>query len=501
MNQKFKAVLCLLLALFLAVPLIGCKGDQKDPGQTEPPAAGTVAPNADDPYVNYPNELGIRNYEGKKFTIASVNVDPSSYFVLAAPEDYTGFSVSDAMYGRDQAIYENYGIEIEYVPYETGETLKSALNLSISGGMYVADMINSYLANSILPLFNAGQLYDINSIPLLNTDNPWWASYFAEGATYRDRLYYAAGMASGGGYFGTVYTMMCNLRLEKDVYLEDGSEMDIFELIQEGNWTLEAMDDIITDYTTNLDADPDISVYSDRLAFAHMRTAVTAGCHYVAAGGKFSTSDSDGSILVELESENSQNIIEKLASIFDKIEDNYNEQAYFNENKQVEAFTSGRALFFGNSITYADYLLQMDDDYAIIPCPKYNSSQEEYFSGINIHTSGYLAVPSNIQEPEFVGYTLEMLGYHTYYKVRPMVYDTILCLRLAKDPRQIKVIDEIYANLYVDLNFINDFAGSASVVENCILDADKNFVSDYGIVKPAIPLMIDRFEQDLILSK
>ena len=139
----------------------------------------------------------------------------------------------------------------------------------------------------------------------------------------------------------------------------------------------------------------------------------------------------------------------------------------------------------------------MKADYAIIPCPMGDSSQEDYFSGINSYSNGFLAFAGNITDVEFVEYAAEILGYESYYRVKPAVYDETLCLRLAKDPQQVAVMDTIFANLYVDLNYLNNFATSAGVVGDCIMDADKNFTTSINSVKIALPLVIAKFEKDM----
>jgi hypothetical protein len=200
-----------------------------------------------------------------------------------------GYEVHDALFKRDQNAFETFGIDVNYMTFpanDDGATLRDTLSPNLKGGTYICDMINSNLKNCILNLSTLGYLSDMNSMQWINTDHEWWASYFADGASYNNKLYYAAGMNVGGGYFATPYAMFCNTNLQRDVYLEDGTQMDIFTLVDEGNWTLNVMVDIITDYSRDTNGngfDPN----EDIMAYAHIRGGVTSSAQTIRMPSSF----------------------------------------------------------------------------------------------------------------------------------------------------------------------------------------------------------------------
>lgn len=500
MNNKTIRLLCLFLTFAsLFSMLIACK-DKDNTGASQ----NTAAANNGDEYAAYINEIGIKNYDGRDFVIATQNTDTASFFTLHPDEKgYMGYSVSDAMYSRDLKMEEAYGVHITYRLFgenDNGIELATMLGNTELLGTHTCDMITSNLSSSIITLQNQSSLYDIGDLPVVNSNMPWWSSYFWEGVSYNDSLYFVAGQAAGGGFFATPYVMICNLQLAQDVYMQDGeTTLDIFSMIENGEWTLENFEYIISDYTTDLNSDSEISVYQDRMAYAHCRSDVTALCHYVAAGMKLSTVDSDGNIDVLLGAD-AENMVERLGNAFDGIKDNFDEKAYFQDkpSQQMVAFKNNRALFFGNSMSYVDEITDMEANYAIIPCPKADTKQKDYFSGINTWTPGYIAFPGlcGDGDAEFVGYTAELLGYWSSVYVKPEVYDKVLCLRLAKDPRQMRIMDTIYDNLYVDLNYVKDFAKSASLIANCIMDTNQSFVGGRDSANLILPYEIDKFIRD-----
>ena len=510
MKKRF-GLLCLLLVLAMLCTSVLASCGKKNNGNGRDTGTGgdSVTVDEDDPWSTFPDQLGFRDFgdTGREFRIVTVEEDPGSFFALTCDREagQTGAAVTDAMFSRDTQMWEHYGIDVSYRTIGTkdgGIALRQSLMTSLLGGMDVCDMITSALSSSILDLYANGVLYDCYELPNVDMNRPWWASYFAEGASFRGSLYYAAGMASGGGFYGTPYSMICNLYLAREVYLEGSDEpIDIFDIVRSGDWTLDVFNEIIRDYSRNLDGQGEFSVYEDLMAYAHVRSNITAACHYIAAGGQFSTL-TDGEIGTDvLFRESTGNLVSRLADIFDGIKNNYNHDAFFNDGQQTKAFIDSRALFMGNSMTYVQNLTDMKQDYAIIPCPKADTSQQNYYSGINTWTVGFTAFPYNIADPDYIGYAVELLGFCSYYTVRPALYTSILCRRLAKDPRQVAIMDAIYEGLYVDLNYLNDFAGSAGVLESSIMDKSTVYTTRISAVRTGLTHDIEKFISDMSKSR
>ena len=490
MKTRIMRLLCLLLIPVIALVAVGCK-DKEDPTGSQP--INTPPINTD---VVFP--LEEKNWNGQQLTIATLNSDPMSFFTMLCGEEMTGYEVHDAIFQRDLVMYDRFGIDVYYQSYENpthsnGGNLLAPVHQAIKGNTFICDMINANLKGCILNLNSTNLLYDINSMPLIDMENAWWASYFAEGATYGNKLYYTAGMVAGGGFFATPYVMVCNTELQRDVYLEDGTQMDIFTLVDEGKWTISVMTDIVTDYSRILDGSrTEFDVALDRMAYCHAGGAIVGGCHFIGAGGKFCTTNEDGELDVynHMVTQSNQQLVRDLQNLFAAVEEG---NCYGKD--PGDPFGEGRALFTGNSMTLANGLIGVEYDYAIIPCPKSNNpAQTEYYSGVNTWTPGFTAYASNLSNVEFVAYASEALGWLSYIKVRPEVYDATLCLRLVReDDRQISIMDEIYANLYIDLNYLNEFGGSIEKLCTTLYNPDQNYFTNMQKLERAIGRDVDSF--------
>ncbi len=491
MKTTINKVLCLLLVLVMSFVVIGCKGDKTDPATTTG-GGGPYVPPTDDG-TEFPYE--IRNWAGKQLNIATTQSSSDSFFTKLCGEETLGYEVHDAIFSRDAHMYETFGIDVFYIPYSSdnnGKQLLETVSPLLKKNTYICDMINAGLKGCLLNMYATNLLYDINSMPLIDMENDWWASYFAEGATYNNKLYYIAGMVAGGGYFSTPYVLACNTNLQRDVYLADGTQMDIFSLIEDGKWTIATMADIVTDYAKDLTGNG-YNVQEDRMAFLHVGGGiVTGGCHFIGAGGKFCTTTEDGDLNVynHLLTQENQNLVKDLQNLFAIVAaDNC-----YGVEFESDPFTNDRALFMGNSMTLVEGLTAMESDYAIIPCPKSNSpAQTEYFSGVNTWTQGFTAFATNLSDAEFVAYAAEALGWLSYHEVRPEVYDATLCLRLVReDERQIDIMDIIFANLYIDLNYLNEFGNSVEKMCNAIYK-NQNYYNNIYKLDRAIQFDMDDF--------
>ena len=496
--KHFQKVLPVLLAAGMVFCLFGC--ETKKPIKPIEPA---TQPANTGEYADYPASLGVECYDpSREFEIGVPETNSQSFFCLSCEEDFNGYFVHDSMVRRDKELSENHGIDIMYRTYpanDDGRTLAETVQRLVLAGTKTSDMIGGGLNLCIQPLnAQSGLLKPINKLQYVDFEKPWWAEYFINGVSYKGVVNYAASMALGPGFFGSPYVMVCNLKLQEDgAFFSDGTQMDIFDLVETGEWTLDAFYDIIRNYTIDLNSDGNIRAVDDLLAYAHMRTDVTADCHYIAAGMKFCEKDESDGITVNLWDENVIDTVDRLQMIFDTIKDNYDKG--FDEkgsDLQINTFINGHALFFGNSMTYVTRLLEMVADYAIIPLPK-GSEEQPYYTGINTWTSAYIAVPNQTMDEAYVGQTLELLGYYSWKTIRPVIYDKVLSVRLARDGRQLAIMDTIYSSLYTDLNQLYNWGGSEGIVNTSIMNADLSYATRIASVKDAIPLLLEKFDRDM----
>lgn len=102
-------------------------------------------------------------------------------------------------------------------------------------------------------------------------------------------------------------------------------------------------------------------------------------------------------------------------------------------------------------LMYTTMMLRKGDlDFGILPTPKYDETQDKYYSYIH-NKSSYTAVPKINSDLEKTGILLEDMAYYSYKIVRPDFFDIMLDGKVARDEESTKMLDYVYENTYVCL--------------------------------------------------
>ena len=94
-------------------------------------------------------------------------------------------------------------------------------------------------------------------------------------------------------------------------------------------------------------------------------------------------------------------------------------------------------------------LRDMKDDFGVVPFPKYDETQERYYTRV---IDGWLhVVPSTSADPEFTSAIMEALASETAKNVFPEYYNKLLTQKILRDEESIEMMELIRANRVMDL--------------------------------------------------
>ena len=99
-------------------------------------------------------------------------------------------------------------------------------------------------------------------------------------------------------------------------------------------------------------------------------------------------------------------------------------------------------------------LRTMDQDFGIIPPPKFDENQSNYYVTVDTWCASPVSVPITVKDKEITGLILETLAYESRYLLLPAYYDVQLKTKLARDDESSAMIDIILNNRLYDLGDI-----------------------------------------------
>ena len=231
---------------------------------------------------------------------------------------------------------------------------------------------------------------------------------------------------------------------------------------------------------------------------------VTGQGAYIAFGGRQVDNDGAGNVRLNLEDEKTAVLIDKSAPIFGDTSLAFSAKTKgyarvadkpYPENT---IFMDDRALFIITPMgNVAIDFRAMESDFGILPMPKFDSSQPDYYSYGNPHGPIGIAVPTYCDNPERSGLIMETMAAMSDLWVRPAMYDNILQQKIARDEDSQKMLDIIYNNTYFDLNTIHNFGGSSDLLQSNMAGMSENFASAYEKTKAkaekALQTLIDAY--------
>lgn len=382
-----------------------------------------------EPTPDIPDDL---DFEGETITILYRDEMKNEFWT----EESNGEVVNDAVFARNAAVEDRLNCTLEYIPNTSTDWYggyQAVISNSILAGDEAYDIISGPSFH-IPTLIVDGYLYDLSTVDYVDFNQPWWTQSLLETTSFGGKIY----LVSGDISLGMIKYLHCtyfNKRLASDYGIED-----LYQTVLSGKWTVDKMNELCTDRTTDLNGDGQISLNDD--SFGYVITNTTLWRAYIdALGVNYLHIGSDGYPEFDFSDSRSFEVCDLFTkwvgpgSSKDIIIGQGNDSTY-------EIFKSGRALFvMGRFVDSETTYREMTDDYGILPIPKWDESQD-YHVTINGSESTF-GIPVNSSKTDRLGAVLELLAYESYKTVTPAYYEEALKIKYTRDDTAAQIIDII----------------------------------------------------------
>ena len=496
---KISAILLVVVMLWLSVTACGS-------GKT----TTTTPPSTTDPTIegDTPTQL-----EGMASTTNGSTV--SFIFVDGANGGYTADSiwvdpeagdlddVDNGIIERNNRIYQNYGITIEPNLISTvgidglqsyTKTMFDTQDASID--VYCGYQYFDISLATQKHLYNLHDLVNENGDEIINVNNSYWATNYINSITYNDYMYWVTGDLSLR-YTGGLYCTFVNTEIYDQKVKASYEGKSIYEIVNEGNWTMQTMIDMIALGATDFDSDGKISE-GEIAGFYYQNNDIWDGLAFgcnVEFGKKVSNPTGD-EISITLGTDPKASAFAGFCTTL--YNSNYTVGVGGTDSvAQMEAFNNGEALFVVNQLYQSPIYLYDMETFAIIPTPKLNKDQLHYASGCHDSLTIY-GISRYSDVPVASAVCLELMAYYGSTLVAPVFYEKyILGGRTVREDESIAMIQLIRKGFDSDFvaawsNRLSNIVHTFRSPSNC-----KSFKTYTGNMSTRWPTALNKLIEDL----
>lgn len=450
--MKKRIVVLLVASLMLLTSFSGCSGGSSSADTTAAPNESKTNESETSTGPTTAEILGFEKEDNGGDTFMILTSSTSDYEFNV--EAQTGDIVSDAVFKKDRMVEEYLGINIELVK-ESGLWAKRAdfnakITAAHNSGDATYDLINNTLVCT-MPLAQQGMFVNVNDLEHNNFDQAWYIKDMNENYGINGKFY---GIISDHSL--SLYKDMSVIFFNSTIWGDQKPDVNLYDLVRKGEWTLDKFLELTQDMARDLNGDGTYDTDND--LYTYFAEAVPNGTWMTAFNIKILDWNKDGSYIYH-------GLTERMDSAFMKLLNFYNtvpgvdakDTSSKNDHLPAMNFAEGRVATMTNFIYTTESIRDMDDDYGIIPIPKYDAAQENYIAQVGTSTST-IFVPQTQMDLELVSKFIECEAYFGYTEVSPIYYETALKTKYVDDPNIAEMLDIVRENATIPFLFVHGTA-------------------------------------------
>ena len=437
MKKTTRLLLLLLSAIMMLTAFTACfkKNENGGDATTDPATDGTT--NSTEVETNkwgeevlehgIPEEL---SYDGAVINFLIPDVE--SYYREWTNDAENPSTLDQKVLFRNRDVQEDLDVVFQFTKRGAGEigdvVSRDALNTReldiISNCLWEGGDVNltAYYKN----LCDADMTY-------LNLDQPYWNQSTNEVMRVNDTQYSVTGDINLSMWDRTHVVFFNKTKLPDYVNMTEDA---FYDMVANGGFTYDYFYNLVKD----IKVDDEDGTFGNNQDFIGLSSIV----HTEASDGLFYAWDLN---LTQVDTVTDAHTIvtgtsrQKIVDAFDKLINLYeSDGTYLQKNSapggasgdNTRLFATGHALFIIDIIAHssADLAAKRDmaDGFGIVPLPKYDSNQTEYYTGVNSYANA-IYVMDTPNDSEMLSAVLELMAYRSYTEVRPYYIKSVLKAR------------------------------------------------------------------------
>ena len=431
--MKKRIILLLLAMSMILVAFVGCKKDEEVTDDT-------VETVDTDIFADDEDTIGEYDFEGAEYTILTRTETKYEY---ASNKGLGGDVVERAAYKRNLEVEDRFNVKIKIVDrtggWEQRATFLTAVRAEQMGGGGGYDLVSThsvYLGWMTIE----GLATDMSTLPEISFEKKWWNQNLYDEININGHVYFMLGDICSTTY-EYMQVLFMNETKFNDFFVDDDIDANvIYDLVDKGEWTWDKLMEYSLAYEKT-----DGETVTD---FGFGQNTHSWRASFMAQDAYLYTRDNNGDLMLpDAPTDKLIDIVDKMVEFYSKENIKFVFEWSTGASTLNPMFTAGNVLFYSQTLGEAQtFSTSMRDSYGVIPLPKYDTFQEQYYT-ICRDTVSAVMVMSTTDTPEMSGVITEALCMYGYKLITPEYYETVLKVRYFDDAKYGAILDQIRAGL------------------------------------------------------
>ncbi len=476
-----KKTAILLLIATLTTAFASCGGGAVDSTTTETTSAAAVSETTAVETTEGRLPLGLPDTDLGGYTLTFFDRERELFHENGDyAETLNGDIINDTVYERNKRVEEKYNCVLAYKETPNDDISSKLTTAILANEDLYSVAYNGAISHSQLAIKD--MLYDLNSLENLDFTQPWWSSSINEQVSVAGKTYIAVGAFMLNAKVN-IYNLLFNKRIADDYSI---SATDLYNEVYNDTWTLDKYTAVIKDVKNDLNGD---GKYDTNDLWACGSEAYTAYTMMLGAGAKFVDKDEDDLPYITVDTERNVNVITKVLELYnDKNTMQITDYLTGIDDiwtKYEEMLVNGQLFTTVGSLR--SYCRTMEDDYGVLPLPKFDETQDAYYHTSTAANAPVMSIPITCSEPEKTAFICEVLSYESYYELMPIFYENYLNTKMLRDTESVDMLKIIHDSLCFELGIMYLYSDLVAPVSFKLMASGSNDVASSiaSVLKPA----------------
>lgn len=491
-----KILALVLVAVFILVGLAACGDDKNDQSKDQSTQSHASQDTTSQTQSDISDETSTDPYSH----LRGFNLDEREIKILVYGDYRDRYKSVEIMYHdsnpevintaietRNQIVEELLNCKLTEVRVD--DVLADARTDAMVDGQY--DIIMPYMP-AAATLAQEGYLYNLYEFSdIIQLEEPYWDQRANSDLSIANKLYFSTGDFS-------LLTFDCThaIVFNKKLVEQNSTVEDPYQLLKDNEWTFDALYRNARLVTFDTDGQDGMTFMDTWGLFINENYTTTM---FIGSGERLTRKDGDDFPEIAADTQRAIDVVEKIRQIYNDRTASINIESYAVTGTQYRdvyhaasaATGENRALFRTLAIVDLNELLDYETPYGILPTPKFDETQDEYYNIVSAILSSCICIHTNVYDADESAAVAEALAATSTDTLRRAYYDYVLKGRKITDEEGEFALDIIFNNRVYEMATIYNFGSLPTLITTCAKATSNIFASTFGGMKSSVEAQIE----------